>query len=177
MPAWVDADADRMEQVIVNLLTNALKYTPPGGSVTVALEHEHANVVLKIEDDGIGIPPELLPRVFDLFVQGARGAYGTPGDLASGSRWSGASCNCTAALSMRPLGARDGGACSPSVFQPSVLRRASPGHCSLTPRADRPAPYPSFSPAVQQPLPPARENLRPPSDWVIQRAAFYGRRS
>jgi len=84
VPAWVDADADRMEQVIVNLLTNALKYTPPGGSVTVALEHEQANVVLKIEDDGMGIPPELLPRVFDLFVQGARGAYGSPGGLGIG---------------------------------------------------------------------------------------------
>ena len=126
---------------------------------------------MTIEDDGIGIPPELLPRVFDLFVQGARGAYGRPADLASGSRWSGASCNCTAALSMRPRGARGGGACSQSIFSRPSSPRESLAR-SLTPRADRPAHITSSSP---------RSRYRGPRKFapsvlirVIQRAAFYG---
>ena len=73
-----------MEQVIVNLLTNALKYTPPGGAIAIGLQRDRDYVVLTIEDDGIGISPELLPRVFDLFVQGARAAHGSPGGLGIG---------------------------------------------------------------------------------------------
>jgi signal transduction histidine kinase len=82
--AWVDADADRMEQVIVNLLGNALKYTPPGGSITIRLQNDSSFIVMAIEDDGIGIPPELLPRVFDLFVQGQHGRQESRGGLGIG---------------------------------------------------------------------------------------------
>jgi len=82
--AWVDADADRMEQVIVNLLGNALKYTPPGGSITIRLQNDSTFIVMTIEDDGIGIPPELLPRVFDLFVQGQHGRHESRGGLGIG---------------------------------------------------------------------------------------------
>jgi signal transduction histidine kinase len=81
---WVDADADRMEQVIVNLLGNAVKYTPPGGSIAIRIQHERADVVMTIEDDGIGIQPELLPRVFDLFVQGIQGSREAPAGLGIG---------------------------------------------------------------------------------------------
>jgi CheY-like chemotaxis protein len=66
----VEGDAVRLEQVVTNLLTNALKYTPAGGSVTVTLETEGADAVLRVADDGVGITPEVLPRIFDLFVQG-----------------------------------------------------------------------------------------------------------
>ena len=76
--AWIDADADRMEQVIVNLLGNAVKYTPPGGSIAIRIQHERTDVVMTIEDDGIGIQPELLPRVFDLFVQGTQRSREAP---------------------------------------------------------------------------------------------------
>jgi len=82
--AWVDADADRMEQVIVNLLGNALKYTPPGGSITIRLRNESAFVEMAIEDDGIGIPADLLPRVFELFVQGQHGRQESRGGLGIG---------------------------------------------------------------------------------------------
>jgi signal transduction histidine kinase len=82
--AWVDADADRMEQVIVNLLGNALKYTPPGGSITISLRNDSRFVEMAIEDDGIGIPAELLPRVFDLFVQGQHGRQESRGGLGIG---------------------------------------------------------------------------------------------
>ncbi|OTP72130.1 PAS domain-containing hybrid sensor histidine kinase/response regulator [Caballeronia sordidicola] len=66
---WVYADAARLEQVFVNLLTNAAKYTEEGGHVTVTLEQEGEDCVVRIRDTGVGIGPELLPHVFDLFTQ------------------------------------------------------------------------------------------------------------
>lgn len=68
----VDADEFRLAQVIANLLNNAAKYTPPGGNIVVRGERDQATVVLRVRDDGIGISSELLPSVFDLFVQGGR---------------------------------------------------------------------------------------------------------
>ena len=70
--AWIDADATRIEQVLANLLTNAFKYTPKGTDVRIAVTHDGADALLTVRDNGPGIPPALLPRVFDLFVQGAR---------------------------------------------------------------------------------------------------------
>jgi len=69
---WVNADETRIEQIVGNLLSNALKYTPEGGTVEVRLERTDDRAVLIVRDTGIGIPPELLPRVFELFVQGER---------------------------------------------------------------------------------------------------------
>jgi PAS domain S-box-containing protein len=66
---WVYADAARLEQVFVNLLTNAAKYTEEGGHVTVTLEQEGEDCVVRIRDTGVGIAPELLPHIFDLFTQ------------------------------------------------------------------------------------------------------------
>ena len=71
-PTWVDADPARLEQIVMNLLLNALKYTPPGGRIRVVTQTERDQGVLRVEDTGIGISPELLPRIFDLFVQGHR---------------------------------------------------------------------------------------------------------
>jgi PAS domain S-box-containing protein len=69
-PVWVNADAARIEQVITNLLSNSLKFTPRGGAITVTVCREQANAVLRVADQGAGISAELLPCVFDLFVQG-----------------------------------------------------------------------------------------------------------
>jgi signal transduction histidine kinase/ActR/RegA family two-component response regulator len=69
-PVGVKADEIRMAQVIDNLITNAVKYTPAGGSVTVAVLSEGDDAVIRVADTGIGISPALLPRIFDLFVQG-----------------------------------------------------------------------------------------------------------
>jgi signal transduction histidine kinase len=80
----VDADPDRLAQVLSNLLTNAAKYTPPGGNVTVAARREGDEAVIGVADDGQGIDPELLPRVFDLFVQGKRSPERTYGGLGLG---------------------------------------------------------------------------------------------
>jgi signal transduction histidine kinase/ActR/RegA family two-component response regulator len=69
-PVWVNADETRMAQVIDNLITNAVKYTPVGGSVMMAVLCEGDDAVIRVADTGIGISPALLPRIFDLFVQG-----------------------------------------------------------------------------------------------------------
>jgi K+-sensing histidine kinase KdpD len=69
-PVWVDADRMRLEQIIENLLTNSVKYTPPGGAILLRVRSEGREAVLEVEDTGSGIAPALLPRVFDLFTQG-----------------------------------------------------------------------------------------------------------
>jgi PAS domain S-box-containing protein len=68
-PVWVVADATRLAQVFSNLLNNAAKYTPRGGriQVTANLEDDHVRIV--VADSGVGIPPKLLPRIFDMFTQ------------------------------------------------------------------------------------------------------------
>ena len=66
----VRGDAVRLEQVVNNLLSNAIKYTPPGGEIEVAVEADGDDVVLRVRDSGKGISPEMLTRIFDLFMQG-----------------------------------------------------------------------------------------------------------
>jgi signal transduction histidine kinase len=73
-PVYLQADPLRLEQVLTNLLTNAAKFTDPGGHVRLTAVVEAGQVVLRVRDDGRGIAPDLLPRVFDLFHQGP----GTP---------------------------------------------------------------------------------------------------
>jgi two-component system CheB/CheR fusion protein len=65
----VEGDPARLQQIVSNLLNNAVKYTPPGGRITLTLAREGRDAVLKVADTGIGISPELLPSIFDLFVQ------------------------------------------------------------------------------------------------------------
>jgi signal transduction histidine kinase len=80
----VDGDPDRLLQVVSNLLTNAAKYTDPGGHVWVSLESEGEQAVLRVRDDGIGIAAELLPSIFDLFVQAERDSNRSEGGLGIG---------------------------------------------------------------------------------------------
>jgi signal transduction histidine kinase/ActR/RegA family two-component response regulator len=65
----VHGDQTRLEQILANLLGNALKYTPPGGRIDVEVELEQSHIVLRVRDNGTGIAPEMLERIFDLFVQ------------------------------------------------------------------------------------------------------------
>ena len=65
----VKGDAVRLSQIVTNLVTNAAKYTPAGGHITIRGTEEGGEVVLRVRDTGIGIAPDVLPRVFDLFVQ------------------------------------------------------------------------------------------------------------
>jgi PAS domain S-box-containing protein len=80
----VDADVARMAQVVANLLTNAAKYTEPGGHITVAASRENDEVVLRVRDTGIGIPAETLPHVFDLFTQERQALDRSQGGLGLG---------------------------------------------------------------------------------------------
>lgn len=66
----VRADTTRLEQMLVNLLTNAARYTPPGGRITLSAEVDQGAFRCRVRDNGIGIAPEQLPRIFDLFAQG-----------------------------------------------------------------------------------------------------------
>ena len=68
-PVPLEGDVTRLEQVLSNLLNNAVKFTPPGGRITVTAGREGAEAVVRIRDTGIGIEPGLLSKVFDLFVQ------------------------------------------------------------------------------------------------------------
>ena len=81
---WVHADSARLEQVVVNLLTNAAKYTDPGGHVWLTLQQEGEQAVLRVRDTGVGIAPEILPRIFDLFTQAARSLDRSQGGLGIG---------------------------------------------------------------------------------------------
>ena len=67
---WIDADPTRIEQIITNLLDNALKYTAPGGHIRIEVATRGDEVSLAVSDSGVGISPDLLPHVFDVFVQG-----------------------------------------------------------------------------------------------------------
>jgi PAS domain S-box-containing protein len=82
--AWVDADVVRLEQVVTNLLTNAIKYTPAGRPIQIRVGVQDATAVLEVQDAGLGIPPALLPRMFDLFVQGERPLDRRAGGLGIG---------------------------------------------------------------------------------------------
>jgi signal transduction histidine kinase/ActR/RegA family two-component response regulator len=71
-PVWIDGDETRVEQIVSNVLENAGKYTPVGGKISIRLYKQAEKAVLEVKDTGVGMSPELLPRVFDLFAQGQR---------------------------------------------------------------------------------------------------------
>ncbi|MEO8308470.1 MAG: ATP-binding protein [Pseudomonadota bacterium] len=68
-PLMLEADAVRLTQVFANLLNNAAKYTDPGGQISVAARRDGSSTLVSVQDNGIGIAPEMLTRVFDLFTQ------------------------------------------------------------------------------------------------------------
>jgi len=82
--AWLDGDPARLEQIVTNLIDNALKYTPDGGTIDIDAGAVGEHVRLRIADNGVGIPPDLLPRVFDVFVQGDISLDRTKGGLGIG---------------------------------------------------------------------------------------------
>jgi CheY-like chemotaxis protein len=83
-PVWIYGDAVRIEQIVSNIIGNAVKYTPVSGKISVSLSIEADEAVLRVQDDGLGITPELLPRIFDLFVQGERTLDRSQGGLGIG---------------------------------------------------------------------------------------------
>jgi signal transduction histidine kinase len=80
----VEGDLTRLTQVLGNLLNNAAKYTDPGGSIALSARREGTDVEIRVRDNGIGIPPELLPRLFQLFTQVDAAAHRAQGGLGIG---------------------------------------------------------------------------------------------
>jgi signal transduction histidine kinase/ActR/RegA family two-component response regulator len=83
-PVWVTADRTRLEQIVSNLLDNAVKFTSPGQTIMVEARRNDRLATLSVADQGEGIPPELVDRVFDLFVQGEQGVGRSKGGIGLG---------------------------------------------------------------------------------------------
>jgi PAS domain S-box-containing protein len=83
-PMWLHADALRLEEVIVNLLNNAAKYTPEGGHIWLRLQQEGNQMVLRVKDTGMGIAADALPHIFELFTQAPRSLDRSQGGLGIG---------------------------------------------------------------------------------------------
>ena len=83
-PIWLRADPARLDQMLSNLLANAVKYTPSGGTVKVSATREKNEALVRVRDNGAGIPADLLPRIFDLFTQGERGIDRREGGMGVG---------------------------------------------------------------------------------------------
>src|SRR6202162_4219645 len=81
---WLHADAGGLEQVVVILRASAAKYTDPGGHVWLTIQQEGEEAVLRVRDTGVGIAPEILPRIFDLFTQAERSLDRSQGGLGIG---------------------------------------------------------------------------------------------
>ncbi len=81
---WMNVDPTRLEQVVVNLLTNAAKYSENGGHIELVARNDGTDVVIAVRDRGVGIPPEKLPLIFELFAQGDRSLARSEGGLGIG---------------------------------------------------------------------------------------------
>jgi signal transduction histidine kinase len=78
------ADPNRLEQIVVNLLMNAAKYTESGGSIGLSADRSEDQIVITVRDNGVGIPPDKLPHMFELFAQGERSIARSEGGLGIG---------------------------------------------------------------------------------------------
>jgi CheY-like chemotaxis protein len=83
-PVYLDGDATRLAQIFANLLNNAAKYTPRGGSIRLSAERRGDEVVVSVKDDGIGFSPEIRPRLFEMFSQAAPALERSQGGLGIG---------------------------------------------------------------------------------------------
>ena len=83
-PIHVNADRDRLRQVILNLVVNASKYTPEGGHISLKVTTEGNEALIKVEDDGVGISAEMLPKIFELFTQVESSRVSSQGGLGIG---------------------------------------------------------------------------------------------
>jgi two-component system, chemotaxis family, CheB/CheR fusion protein len=83
-PLYVIGDPARLQQIQANLLSNASKYSPRGGPIRFELRQENGRAMIRVRDEGRGIPPEMIPRMFDLFVQGDQSIARSEGGLGIG---------------------------------------------------------------------------------------------
>lgn len=83
-PVWVEGDSARLTQVVFNLLSNAAKFTDPGGKIWLSVEREGEQAIVRVRDNGSGMTSDLAPKVFDLFTQGQRTPDRSQGGLGLG---------------------------------------------------------------------------------------------
>jgi PAS domain S-box-containing protein len=83
-PIWLEADLTRLAQVVSNLLNNSARYTKPNGHIGLTTERRHGEAVVRVRDNGIGIPKDMLPHVFEIFTQVNRPLEGSQGGLGIG---------------------------------------------------------------------------------------------
>ena len=81
---WLNANTDHIKQMAINLIDNAIKYTPQGGSITVLLENPGDRIILRVKDTGIGIAQEHIPRIFERFYRVDKGRSRTMGGTGLG---------------------------------------------------------------------------------------------
>ncbi len=81
---WVEADITRLSQIVGNLLNNATKYTPEGGNIELTIQHNEDQTAIVVKDDGVGIPADMLNKIFDLFTQVNSSQEQTHGGLGIG---------------------------------------------------------------------------------------------
>ncbi len=145
-PLPLTADPTRLEQVFANLLNNAAKYTERGGAIRLEAERQGGEVVVRVRDTGFGIPPQVLPHVFDLFTQAdrtldrAQGGLGIGltlvkrlvemhrGSVAAHSEGAGKGSEFVVRL---PLAARAVGREGSRGREPAAAAPAGPGHCRV----------------------------------------------
>lgn len=85
-PMWVEVDPSRIQQVLINLLSNACRYSDPGKSITLTGYPRKSEIVLSVKDQGIGIDPALMPRIFGMFIRGEAARDRAPSGLGIGLR-------------------------------------------------------------------------------------------
>lgn len=143
-PLFLNGDKVRLAQIISNLLINAAKYTPPAGRIELAIYRESNQAVIRIRDNGVGIPPEMLTKVFDLFTQvdnsntRASGGLGIgltlvktlvemhDGSIVAHSRGQGFGSEFTVRLPLIPSGAKP--MATEVVAPPAPLQRQLPSY-------------------------------------------------
>jgi PAS domain S-box-containing protein len=132
----LEADPLRLEQILVNLLTNAAKYTEPGGRLALAAAQEADEIVIRVRDNGIGLSAELLPRIFEIFVQGDRTPARTEGGLGIGLTL------------VRRLAELHGGSAAAASEGPGLGSEFTVRLPALAGDADRPAEAPTPPPRI-----------------------------
>jgi signal transduction histidine kinase len=123
-------DPVRLSQIFANLLTNAAKYTDPGGRIVLATRREGAAVCVTVTDNGIGIPPEMLERIFEIFAQATPALQRSQGGLGIGLFL----VKALAEMHGGSISARSAGAGQGSEFTVRLPVAAFPGHAEIPAR-------------------------------------------
>jgi signal transduction histidine kinase len=162
-PIYVSADKARLGQCLANVVVNAAKYTPDGGDICVRSYVDRAEVVVEVTDNGIGIAPEFLPRIFDLFAQAERGLDRSQGGLGVGL---------TVCKQVMEMHGGTVGASSPGWDRGATFTFRLPVAERPTPATVAPSPQPDALPRVM-----IVDDNRDAADSLSMLLQFEGRRT